>query len=172
MLEQARRKEVDAFLRETGALALDREFFHHLKDTVIHLERADYQHFKNNPAGFTLEKLNEFVFENGPEYDAENILKFKEKLDKLIEQENARQPEITTANPISSKVTTTMVTTPSMNTTVTQPAEATSSVSVPATNSPAMASALGHDPSTESDKSTESASTEPSFDDASSSNSR
>ena len=160
VLEQARRKEVDLLLRGTGAVVLDAKFYHHLKDIVINLERVDYQNFKNNPAGFTLEKLNEFVFENGPEYDAGNILKFKEKLDKLIKQENTRQPEITTANPVSSKVTTTVVTTPSTNTTVTQSVEATSSESVPATNSAAMASVPGNDPSTESEKSTGSTSTE------------
>lgn len=160
MLEQARRKEVDLLLRGTGAVVFDAKFYHHLKDIVINLERVDYQNFKNNPAGFTLEKLNEFVFENGPEYDAGNILKFKEKLDKLIKQENTRQPEITTANPVSSKVTTTVVTTPSTNTTVTQSVEATSSESVPATNSAAMASVPGNDPSTESEKSTGSTSTE------------
>ena len=157
VLEQARRKEVDALLKETGAVVFDVKFFHHLKDTVINLSRVDYQNFKNNAARFTLEKLNEFIFENGPEYDVENILKFKEKLDKLIEQENARQPKITIANPVSSKVTTATVTTPSTNTTATQSVEATSSASV-----------LGNDPSTEPEKSTGSASTEPSSGDDSS----
>lgn len=172
MLEQARRKEVDALLKETGAVVFDVKFFHHLKDTVINLSRADYQNFKNNPAGFTLEKLNEFVFENGPEYDAENILKFKEKLDKLIEQENARQPKITTANPVSSKVTTTTKTTPSTNTAVAQSVEATSSALVRASHSAAMASVSGNDPSTESEKSTGSTSTESSSSDDSSNSSQ
>lgn len=172
MLEQARRKEVDALLKETGAVVFDVKFFHHLKDTVINLSRADYQNFKNNPAGFTLEKLNEFVFENGPEYDAENILKFKEKLDKLIEQENARQPKITTANPVSSKVTTTTETTPSTNTAVAQSVEATSSALVRASHSAAMASVSGNDPSTESEKSTGSTSTESSSSDDSSNSSQ
>ena len=172
VLEQIRRKEVDALLKETGAVAFDMTFIHHLKHTVINLERADYQNFKNNPAGFTLEKLNEFVFENGPEYDAENILKFKEKLDKLIEKENARQSEMTTANPVSSTVIPAMVTTPSTNTSVTQSVEATSATSVPATNSAAMASVPGNDPSTESEKSTGSTSTDSSSGDDPSSNSQ
>ncbi len=172
VLEQARRREVDALLKGTGVVVFDAQFVHHLKDTVINLERVDYKNFKNNPTGFTLNKLNEFIFDNGPKYDAENILKLKEKLEKLIEQENTRQPEITTANPVISKVTTTVVTTPSTNTTVTQSVEATSSASVPATNSAAMASVPGNDPSTESEKSTGSTSTESSSGDDPSYNSQ
>jgi len=172
VLEHARRKEVDTLLKKTGAVVFDPRFFHHLKETVIKLNRVEYQNFKNNPAGFTLQKLNEFVFENGPEYDAENILKFKEKLDKLIEKENARQSEMTTANPVSTTVIPAVVTTPSTNTTATQSVEATSATSVPATNSAAMASVPGNEPSTESEKSTGSTSTDSSSGDDPSSDSQ
>ncbi len=154
-LENMRRKEVDTLLKDTGALVFDAQFFHYLKDLVINLNRDEYKKFKENPAGFALEKLNEYVFESGPEYDAERIIEFKHSLDKLIAQQKVRQPETVAVNPVRSGVTTTTVTTPGANITATDSVKETSSAPSKETGFTESTSLHGNDASTESEKSTD-----------------
>lgn len=110
-VQQNRRKEVDTLVRKTGASNVDSQFLHHLKQTILDLPRSEYQIFKKNPAGFALKALEQYVFDNvdGSNYDVENLLKFKEKLERLIDDESAYRLNETNASPgISGTITATV----------------------------------------------------------------
>lgn len=185
-LLRKRATEVDALIKDIVKSGFDREFFHYLKNIVTHLGRDEYKIFKKNPASFALKKLNEYMFEKGPDYSAANIIKFKEHLQTLIEKENASPSKATTDSVTSLGTTSTSTLTPTSTTTTTTTTPTstdqttTASQLVQVANPPptslaeptAVVAVPGADASSESEKSTDKAPTESHSGEESSSNSQ
>ena len=171
-LLRKRGAEVDALMKDIAKSGFDREFFHYLKDLVVHLERDEYKIFKKSPASFSLGKLNEYVFEKGPAYNASDIIKFREHLQTLIKKENARPSKATTTSATSTGVTTTTATSTETMTTASQSVQIANPAATSVADPIAMPALPRTDSSSESEKSTDKTHNESPSGEESSSNSQ